>query len=671
MPRYRSPVIQISDSRNRLFPEFADLISAEKIKTAKTDFQVSAGFLALVEIAGRPRRNRLVGVKSALFCEKATTTRARSIAETRRQAKSKSELYFLKQQEKIMFPRLDKTTLKMSDVSGLSIHNTAASLLNLQAAAAAGSFSGSMSASVTPSMSPNVSESNQTSSSSPSRSSINQTPPPPSSANPVKKEAGELSCNSNGSSGTSQMSAVAQQNDYFRNCNVPNLINKWRRRHGWLFLKEGKMFCQACIDFKAVAKRYGRCDERNKFCNEGSTNFRSSAVEDHARSETHLRAVRATTQQPGPNFDGLNPLVDEPQSFPSFTSPGRPTMVPRSTPFERNRQLGIPDVFDMPELQSECRATGSPHARQPAPSPLATAANAAAASVSAAVGEQQDNEMWKYALDILRRLRQQRSQGILCDVWIRYPNRQFQAHKAFLSAASPVLAERLELDSVQKNISEIEVQEIKPQIFQQVIDYIYSGEIPAEDNNGDLLSAAKFLKMSDLVERLTRLDETQRQTQLMAAIFGNNNRKRKRPTLQNSRKSAHVNLLNGLKHGLFENLDASNIDPQTLMEMAASANAAAQENMDIKIEEVDSFEDEDGSGSATPPKMPKSSTPPAVDIPHQVKTEATVSPPTGSSRRKGASKRIAPISAKDEPLEGVEEWLTAGAKNGIAVEPGV
>ena len=64
----------------------------------------------------------------------------------------------------------------MSDVSGLSIHNTAASLLNLQAAAAAGSgpFSGSMSASVTPSMSPNVSESNQTSSSSPSRSSINQ-----------------------------------------------------------------------------------------------------------------------------------------------------------------------------------------------------------------------------------------------------------------------------------------------------------------------------------------------------------------------------------------------------------------------------------------------------------------------------------------------------------------
>ena len=147
--------------------------------------------------------------------------------------------------------------------------------------------------------------------------------------------------------------------------------------------------------------------------------------------------------------------------------------------------------------------------------------------------------------------------------------------------------------------------------------------------------------MSDLVERLTRLDETQRQTQLMAAIFGNNNRKRKRPTPQNSRKNAQLNLLNGLKNGLLENLDASKFDPATLMEMAAaaSANAAsAAENLDIKIEEVDSFEDEDGSGSATPPKMPKSSTPPAVDVSHTVKTEVTVSPPTGSSRRKGASK---------------------------------
>lgn len=37
------------------------------------------------------------------------------------------------------------------------------------------------------------------------------------------------------------------QTDYFRNCNVPNLINKWRRRHTWLFLKEGKMFCQVKI----------------------------------------------------------------------------------------------------------------------------------------------------------------------------------------------------------------------------------------------------------------------------------------------------------------------------------------------------------------------------------------------------------------------------------------
>ena len=44
-----------------------------------------------------------------------------------------------------------------------------------------------------------------------------------------------------------QQSTTVNQTDYFRNCNVPNLINKWRRRHTWLFLREGKMFCQVTI----------------------------------------------------------------------------------------------------------------------------------------------------------------------------------------------------------------------------------------------------------------------------------------------------------------------------------------------------------------------------------------------------------------------------------------
>ena len=46
------------------------------------------------------------------------------------------------------------------------------------------------------------------------------------------------------SSGAVTLITNNNQTDYFRNCNVPNLINKWRRRHTWLFLKEGKMFCQ-------------------------------------------------------------------------------------------------------------------------------------------------------------------------------------------------------------------------------------------------------------------------------------------------------------------------------------------------------------------------------------------------------------------------------------------
>ena len=77
-------------------------------------------------------------------------------------------------------------------------------------------------------------------------------------------------------------------------------------------------------------------------------------------------------------------------------------MVPRSTILERNRPLGIPDVFDMPDLQNDVigRGTGSPHTR-PTPSPLAAAANAAAAGAAAGVGEQPDVSTTILAVKIL------------------------------------------------------------------------------------------------------------------------------------------------------------------------------------------------------------------------------------------------------------------------------
>ena len=72
-----------------------------------------------------------------------------------------------------------------------------------------------------------------------SSSSPNTVPP----ANPINS----ISINNNNQGNMSNAVSLLgnnNQTDYFRNCNVPNLINKWRRRHTWLFLKEGKMFCQ-------------------------------------------------------------------------------------------------------------------------------------------------------------------------------------------------------------------------------------------------------------------------------------------------------------------------------------------------------------------------------------------------------------------------------------------
>jgi hypothetical protein len=66
-------------------------------------------------------------------------------------------------------------------------------------------------------------------------------PAKPQSVSPVSSISSD---SRNHDNGTAISIINNNQTDYFRNCNVPNLINKWRRRHTWLFLKEGKMFCQ-------------------------------------------------------------------------------------------------------------------------------------------------------------------------------------------------------------------------------------------------------------------------------------------------------------------------------------------------------------------------------------------------------------------------------------------
>lgn len=475
-----------------------------------------------------------------------------------------------------------------------------------------------------------------------------------------------------------QQSTTVNQTDYFRNCNVPNLINKWRRRHTWLFLREGKMFCQACIDFKAVAKRYGRCDERNKFCNEGSTNFRSSAVEDHARSETHLRAVRAT--QSHPNEDGAanfaapqETLVGKNNPY-DFGSMG-PTLVPRPSLIDRTpasgrnttSQLSMstpnPNTNDVPFslAQADNRTTDEKTLNfdSNSPTPDLNAKN------SPSVPETSDERI-QHLNVMLGKLRQQRAEGILCDVWVRYPNRQIQAHKALLSAASPVLAERLQLDSTKNSVSEIEVSEVKPAIFQQIIDFIYSGEIPTAPggDTSQLLDAARFLQMKDLIQRLEKFESDLNQLRdFLPNFFQPAKKNRKRSLQKMSMNNNH-------------RVSPSTMNDKIAIKLAPFAQQVTiktespSSHDDITIEEIGPCDEETEVSTPPPSKTIKRELQPTeIEVKVSDPTTPIVtpkpSPISGASRRKGASQRIAPsvVMNNDAPIDGVEEWLSNNKDN--------
>lgn len=64
------------------------------------------------------------------------------------------------------------------------------------------------------------------------------------------------------------------------------------------------------------------------------------------------------------------------------------------------------------------------------------------------------------------------------DVTICVKNQKIQAHRAILSARSPVFASMLEYDTKEKQEGVIEITDIEPSTIRQFLHYVYSGEMP-------------------------------------------------------------------------------------------------------------------------------------------------------------------------------------------------
>ncbi|KAM4554557.1 transcriptional regulator Kaiso [Odontesthes bonariensis] len=96
----------------------------------------------------------------------------------------------------------------------------------------------------------------------------------------------------------------------------------------------------------------------------------------------------------------------------------------------------------------------------------------------------------QYSTAVLKSMNEQRNHGLFCDITIVIQDKKFKAHKTILSASSSYFHQ---LFSVAGHV--IELNFIRPEIFEQILNYIYSSKIVRvrSDMLEELISAGQVL----------------------------------------------------------------------------------------------------------------------------------------------------------------------------------
>ena len=94
----------------------------------------------------------------------------------------------------------------------------------------------------------------------------------------------------------------------------------------------------------------------------------------------------------------------------------------------------------------------------------------------------------------------------LSDIQIKCGDQTFDAHQLVLSARSPVFKTMLQTEMKEKKTGLIEIKDFDPNIIQEVLNYIYTGDLYSSDEElsseivEDIMEAADKYQLDILVE---------------------------------------------------------------------------------------------------------------------------------------------------------------------------
>ncbi|XP_022070054.1 transcriptional regulator Kaiso [Acanthochromis polyacanthus] len=110
----------------------------------------------------------------------------------------------------------------------------------------------------------------------------------------------------------------------------------------------------------------------------------------------------------------------------------------------------------------------------------------------------------QYSAGVLKSMNEQRCHGLFCDVTIIIQDKKFRAHKTILSASSTYFHQ---LFSVAGQV--IELNFIRPQVFEEILNYIYSSKIVRvrSDMLEELISAGQILGVKFIANLAAPLSE--------------------------------------------------------------------------------------------------------------------------------------------------------------------